>query len=344
MKNEKVRVGQIGVGYWGPNLIRNMAKVKDVDVVYVADMDASRLKQFSVRQVAKTTTDYREILKDASIDAVVIATPASTHGSLALEALKAGKHVLIEKPLANSSEECLELVKTAKKSNLILMVGHTFLYNAAVRKVKDYIDAKELGDVFYMYSQRLNLGRVRQDVNALWNFAPHDISILLYLMDAIPTRVNARGFGYLNQKVEDVVFMTLTFPNGVSANVHVSWLDPQKVRKLTVVGSKKMLVYDDVSQEARIMLYDRNVEKIPWQNSPDFKDFAEFQLKVRSGDVLIPHFPFTEPLQVECEQFIEAIKSGKQPLTDGEHGLDVVRVMEAAERSMKQGGVPQEVS
>lgn len=341
---DTIRIGQIGVGYWGPNLMRNLLKVPNVEMAYVADSDPKRLSQFSDRQVAKTTTDYRDILKDPSVQAIVIATPAATHGQLGTEALQAGKHVLIEKPLAASVVECEKLVELADKKKLTLMVGHTFLFNEAVRKMKGYVESGELGDAFYLYSQRLNLGRVRQDVNALWNFAPHDVSIICYVLNMVPTTVSARGFGYLNGKVEDVVFMTLLFANGVSANVHVSWLDPQKVRRMTLVGSKKMVVYDDVSQDQKIMVYDRAVEKIPTSSSPqDFKDFAEFQLRIRNGDVIIPQFPFREPLLNECEHFIDCIRTGKKPLTDGRHGLDVVRVLEAADKSIKQQGTIQKI-
>ncbi len=340
---EEIRIGQIGVGYWGPNLVRNLSKLPNVDVVAVADSDPKRLTQFSSRQVIATTTNYKDILKNPDVHAVVIATPAASHGTLTMEALEAGKHVLIEKPLATSVAEGEKLVELADRKKLVLMVGHTFLYNSAVRQIKKYLDQGDLGSPFYLYSQRLNLGRVRQDVNALWNFAPHDVSIIMYLLGATPATVSARGFGYLNKSIEDVVFATLTFPNGVCAHLHVSWLDPQKVRKVTVVGSKKMLVYDDVSDD-KILLYDRQVEKIPTSSSPqDFRDFAEFQMQIRSGDVVIPHFPFREPLQVECEHFVESIRTGKKPLTDGRHGLDVVRVLEATDRSIKAQGALQKI-
>ena len=221
------------------------------------------------------------------------------------------------------------------------MVGHTFLYNAAVRRLKRYVDAGELGDVFYLYSQRLNLGRVRQDVNALWNFAPHDVAIMIYLLGEMPIEVNARGFVCLQRGIEDVVFMTLTFPAGIGANIHISWLDPHRVRRMTVVGSRKMAVYDDVSTDSKIVIYDRGVDRIPTAGSPaEFSSFAEFRLLPRHGDVTIPAIEFPEPLAVECAHFVDCVLSGQPPLTDGRHGLDVIRVIEMAERSLKANGTP----
>lgn len=340
MREPTVRIAQVGLGYWGPNLLRNMLTVPDAQVVAVADLDRNRLMEIAQngRSIA-TTTDYREVLARPDVDAVVIATPAASHGQLAQEALSAGKHVLIEKPLAATVDEGNRLVELADRKGLVLMVGHTFLYNAAVRRLKQYLDDGELGDVFYIYSQRLNLGRVRHDVNALWNFAPHDVSILLYLLRQSPVEVTARGFAYLQQNVEDVVFMTLVFPGNISAHVHISWLDPHKVRQMTVVGSRKMAVYDDVSADARIVLYDRGVDRVPTADSPrDFKTFAEFQLRLRSGDVTIPSFKFPEPLRLECQHFIECIQEGKPPLTDGRHGLEVVKVLAAAQRSINDNG------
>jgi predicted dehydrogenase len=340
MKGDSVRVAHVGLGYWGPNLLRNMMTVRRAQVVAVADLDRDRLADVAQNgRAIATTTDYRELLGDPGVDAVVIATPAAIHARLVREFLEAGKHVLVEKPLALTGDECSGLAALAEERGLALMVGHTFLYNAAVRRMKQYVDEGELGEVFYIYSQRLNLGRVRNDVNALWNFAPHDVSILIYLLSQSPTEVSARGFAYLQPGVEDVVFMTLLFPNGTSANVHISWLDPHKIRKMTVVGSRKMAVYDDVSSDARIVVYDRGVDRVPTADSPrDFKSFADFQLRLRSGDVTIPAFKFSEPLQLECEHFIDCICGGKRPLTDGRHGAAVVRVLEAAQQSMHRSG------
>jgi predicted dehydrogenase len=217
------------------------------------------------------------------------------------------------------------------------MVGHVFLYNAAVQKVKEYIDSGELGDIYYIYSQRLNLGRVRQDANAMWNFAPHDISIMCYWLDAQPEQVVARGYSYLQPGLEDVVFMSLDFPGGVGANVHISWLDPNKVRRMTVVGSKKMVVYDDVNANARISLYDKGVTKQQTGDSlGKYETYGEFQLLIRAGDVYVPRLDFAEPLKMECQHFVDCIQSGQPPLSDGAEGLRVVRTLEAAQRSMTE--------
>jgi predicted dehydrogenase len=340
MSMSEVRVAQAGLGYWGSNLLRNLLAVRNAQVVAVADPDGRRLSDAALRGLqAAATPDFAELLRNADIDAIVISTPAATHASLVEQALQAGKHVLVEKPLALTVEESRRLVELAERTNRILMVGHTFLYNFAVRRLKDYVQQGELGDVLYIYAQRLNLGRVRHDVNALWNFGPHDVSIMLYLLDRSPIEVSARGFAYLQPDIEDVVFMTLVFPGQVSAHVHISWLDPHKVRQMTVVGNRKMAVYDDASVDARIMLYDRGVDRVPTADSPsDFKTFAEFQLRLRSGDVTIPAFDFPEPLQVECQHFVDCILSGEAPLTNGRHGLEVVKVLAAAQRSMSEAG------
>lgn len=344
-KSDSIRVAQIGLGYWGPNLLRNLQRLPSVELRAVADTNPQRLANLNESsRVIRTTTDVPELCGDPTIDALVIATPAATHFDLAHRALEAGKHVLVEKPLAMSVEEGTKLVALAEEKELVLMAGHTFLYNSAVRRLKQYLDEGELGDVFYFYSQRLNLGRARQDVNALWNFAPHDISILLYLAGQLPAEVSARGFAYLQQGIEDVVFMTLAFPSGVGAHVHISWLDPHKVRRMTVVGHRKMAVYDDVNPDGKIAIYDRGMDRIPTSDSPrDFRTFAEFQLLPRRGDVVIPALDFPEPLQVECQHFVDCILEGKRPLTDGRHGLDVVRVLQAAQSSLQKNGVPQEV-
>src|SRR5262249_15004588 len=271
---------------------------------------------------------YRELLARADVDALIIATPAASHGHLAHEALLAGKHVLVEKPLATTVDEARRLVQLAEERELVVMVGHTFLYNEAVRRLKHYVESGELGDVFYVYAQRLNFGRVRKDVNAMWNFAPHDVSILLHLLEATPLEVTARGFAYLQSDVEDVVFMTLVFPENISAHIHISWLDPHKVRQMTIVGSRKMAVYNDMSANARIVLYDRGVDRVPTADSPrDFKSFADFQLRLHSGDVTIPALQFPEPLQRECQHFVDCVLQRQAPLTDGRHGLEVVKVL-----------------
>jgi predicted dehydrogenase len=340
MQKPSVRIAQIGLGYWGPNLLRNLLAIDDVEVVAVADLDERRRREAREnRPRIDAAASHREILERPDVDAVVIATPAATHATMVEEALAAGKHVLVEKPLALDAAAARRLVALAAERGRVLMVGHTFLYNAAVRRLKEYVDGGELGEVYYLYAQRLNLGRVRHDVNALWNFAPHDVSIALYLLGDVPVEVSARGFSYLQNGIEDVAFVTLVFRESRSAHLHLSWLDPHKVRRLTVVGSRKMAAYDDVSAEARITLYDRGVDRVPSADSPrDFTSFAEFQLRLRSGDVTIPQIAFPEPLRTECEHFVACIRDGHAPLSGGEHGLDVVRVIEAAQRSMRESG------
>ncbi|MCV0403175.1 MAG: Gfo/Idh/MocA family oxidoreductase [Chloroflexi bacterium] len=334
-----VRLAQVGLGYWGPNLARNLATVEGGELAVICDSDPVRLERMG-RQIpsARMVKDFDAVVADPDIDAVVLATPVETHHRLAKQALQSGKHVLVEKPLARSSDECLDLIDIADKGDLRLMVGHVFIYNAAVQQVKAYIDSGELGDVYYMYSQRLNLGQIRSDVNAMWNFAPHDLSILCSWMGSEPLSVMAQGHAYIQPSIEDVVFLNLDFPGNVGANVHISWLDPLKVRRMTVVGSEKMVVYDDVSADAKIMLYDKGVTKRLTEGDVNpmgsYRSFGEFQLLLRAGDVLIPKLNFVEPLKVECQHFVDCIRTGEAPLTDGRQGLQVVRALEAADRSI----------
>ena len=335
-----INVSVIGSGYWGPNLIRNFAELDVAELKTICDLRKDRLNAILKRYPTITvTTDYKEVLADTSVDAVVLATPAETHYSLAKEVLLNDKHVMVEKPLSLKTSECKELIVLAAEKSKVLMVGHTFIYNDAVNFLKSYIDSGELGKVFYLYSQRLNLGRIRHDLNAMWNFAPHDVSIILHLLDKQPIRVSAKGSTYIQEGIEDVVFMNLDFPSGASAHIHVSWLDPQKVRKMTVVGDKRMVIYDDVSLDAKIQIYDKGVTKIPNSDSPrDFETYGEFQLLLRSGDIHIPSLKFREPLANECAHFVECIMEGKTPRTDGVAGLKVVKILEAAQHSLDENG------
>jgi len=334
-----IKFGLIGVGYWGPNLARNINQVEGGSLSWVCDQSEKALagicKNYS--QVC-TTASYEDMLSNSDVDAVVVATPAATHYEIAKACLAAGKHVLVEKPLAASSSECDDLISRAANKDLVLMVGHTFLYSPPVLKIKEYIDSGELGDIYHAYSTRLNLGQVRKDVNALWNLAPHDVSILLYLFGTAPISVNARGMSYIQPGVEDVVFMCLDFPNNVSAHVHLSWLDPGKIRKMTLVGSKKMMVYDDVNADAKIQIYDKGVDRVTNPDNPE-----AVQMVLRSGDVHIPKVPNTEPLKAECQHFADCIRDGKKPRTDGVHGKLVVQVLEAAQKSLETKGNPVEV-
>ena len=335
-------VGIIGCGYWGPNLLRNLASHPRARVAGVADRSPERRAFVSGKYPAvRTLEGHEQLLADPEVEAVIVATPAATHGRLALEALEAGKHVLVEKPLAMSVAEAEALVAAAKARNLVLMAGHTFLFNAAVEALKGYVDDGTLGEPYYLYSQRLNLGIVRSDVNALWNLAPHDVSIVLHLFGGLPTSVSATGACYLQEGIEDVVFMNLRYGDGRLAHVHVSWLDPGKVRRMTVVGSRKMVVYDDVA-DAKIAVYDKGIDRHPVgaDRSPVSQptEFAAHQLVKRAGDVHLPDIAFTEPLAREVDHFVHCIETGEAPLTGPKNGLDVVRVLEAATHSLARGG------
>jgi predicted dehydrogenase len=272
-----------------------------------------------------------EVLSDPEIDAVVIATPAASHFRLADEALQAGKHVFVEKPLATKVEEVEALERRASEKSLVVMAGHTFIFNAAVRYVKRMIDAGELGEIRYIYSQRLNLGRIRSDIDALWNFAPHDISIIQYwLGDPTPLSVHRVGMDFIQHGVDDVVFLSVVYPQKIVANIHVSWLDPQKVRKIIIVGSRKMVVYDDVAED-KIAIYDKGIDKkaILGQNM-DFDHPPPEQFSYRSGDILLPQVKFTEPLRSEAEHFVKCIQNGAKPLTGIPHAKNVVSILERA--------------
>jgi predicted dehydrogenase len=331
-----VVVAQLGCGYWGPNLLRNLVAQQACRVKWVADPDPSRRAYVGqAHPGVGVTADFREPLEDREVDAVVIATPAASHYALTKAALAAGKHVLVEKPLAMSTTEADELVTAA--AGRTLMVGHTFLYNAAVSHLKKLIDAGELGTLYYVYAQRLNLGQVRSDVNAWWNLAPHDVSILLYLRGGeLPEIVSARGIDYLQPGIEDVAFATLTWPDRVTAHVHVSWLDPSKVRKVTIVGSRKMLVYDDVSDD-KVAVLDKGVDRVPRAGERmDYDRLDRYQLVHRAGDVWLPRVEFQEPLKVELDHFLECIRTGQAPLTGPGHARDVVAVLEAGQRAMRE--------
>ncbi len=355
------RVGVVGAGYWGPNLIRNLAELPGAPLAAVCDKQASRLEYVHARYPGVRLYDsFDALLESPEIDAVAIATPAETHARLAKQALERGKHVFVEKPLATTSAACLELAALAQARGLVLMVGHTFLHNDAVRWMKARLEAGELGEVLYLYSRRLNLGQVRQDINVVWNLAPHDISIMLYLLDERPARVTCAGHCFLQPGVEDVAFLTLEFGTlpGSSArraaHIHVSWLDPNKVREVVVVGSKKMIVYDDVDPDHMIQVYDKGVDRVPVVTAGSTngtatdpreraETFGEFKLLLRTGDLLVPKIRFAEPLRNEMAHFVECVETGTEPLTGWLNGLEVVRVLEAADASLRAGGRPVEV-
>lgn len=333
MKTDIIALAQIGCGYWGPNLLRNFSSLPNCAVKYVVDASPER-RTFVEANFPKTKAvpEHGAVLADPEINGVIIATPAETHYSLAKEALLAGKHVFVEKPLATKVDEVDELTKLADERKLVVMAGHTFIYNAAVRYVKKLLDAGELGEIRYIYSQRLNLGRIRSDIDALWNFAPHDISIIQYwLGDPAPISINRLGMDFIQSGVDDVVFLNIVYPGKVMANVHVSWLDPQKVRKMIIVGSKKMVVYDDIADD-KIAIYDKGIDKMAVLGQHmDFDAPRPLKFDYRSGDILLPQIKFTEPLRAEADHFVDCIRTGKQPITGTAHARNVVSILEQAQ-------------
>jgi len=324
-----LNIAQIGVGYWGPNLLRNLVANKSCRVKMVVDLAKERREYVnSLYPAIQVTDDVNQVLQDPEVKGLIIATPVKSHFDLSVKGLEAGKHILVEKPLARSVQEVEEIEKAAVKKNLVVMVGHTFLYNAAVRYVKKLIDSGDLGDIRYIYSQRLNLGRIRSDVDALWNFAPHDISIIQYwLGDPNPISVLKRGVDYIQEKIDDVVFINILYPNKIMANIHVSWLDPQRSRLMTIVGSKKMVVYDDTA-ENKIAIYDKGIDrKAVLGEYMDYDNPHIQRFDHRSGDVLLPKIDFKEPLRVEIEHFIDCIQNGTKCLTGVDHAKKVVQIL-----------------
>ena len=319
-----LNVGVIGCGYWGPNLIRNFNQLTRTNVAVVADLNKERLDHMkTLYPGVETTNDYTQIIHNPEIDIIAVATPVHTHFRFASEALLSKKHVFVEKPMTASVTEAEALIRLSEENRVKLMVGHTFLYTAAVRKMKEIIDAGELGDIFYINSQRLNLGLFQQDINVVWDLAPHDISIINYLLDQEPLDIEAVGTSHINPAIEDVATLSLKYADNVIAFVQCSWLDPDKVRKMTVVGSKKMMVFDDVQPTEKIRLYDKAVE-----GPKHYDTYAEFHYSYKYGDILIPKLNGQEPLKTELSHFVDCIENGETPLSDGYNGLGVVKVLE----------------
>jgi len=327
-----VNVGLVGVGYWGPNLLRNLMANARARVVAVADVDQAR-RDFvqSVAPDVTVTPDAQGVMHHEGVEAVVIATPAASHYELVTSALNNDKHVLVEKPMARSLAEVDRIAALATEVGKVAMAGHTFVYNDAVRYMRDLITSGEVGEIRYIYSQRLNLGRIRPDVDALWNFAPHDVSIIQYLLDGkAPRSVRRMGMDYVQAGIDDVVFLHVEYPDGVMAHVHVSWLDPNKVRRLTLVGSQKMVVYDDIA-EHKIAVYDKGVDRMATLGSGmDYDESAVAQFRYRSGDVVLPRIDFREPLANEIDHWIDCIQHGQTCLTGPEHARSVIQILEAA--------------
>ena len=338
-----IRVAVIGAGQWGPNLIRNFHNKQTSEVVWIIDRDAGRLEEvhahFPDVQVAK---DPEQALRDSAVHAVVVATPTSTHYALTKEALERRKHVLVEKPLTTEVKQGLGLLELATKYRLTLMVGHVFVYNLAVRKVKEYLDAGHFGNVYYVSMVRTNLGPIRLDVNAAWDLAAHDVSIANYWLNTEPLSVSAVGGTWINQGIEDAVFATLRYPQGVFVNLHASWLNPRKARDITVVGEKRLLTFDDMDRNEPLRIYDKQVSDV--SNRRTYVDsFASFRASVPKGKISVPKVSPGEPLATQCAHFLDCIVTGKQPLTGGREGIAVVRALEAMQRSIRAGGREEQV-
>jgi predicted dehydrogenase len=331
---ETIKVGVVGCGYWGPNLIRNLRQSQGCEVKMVCDTNQSRLGHMQrLHPDVVTTTRFEDLLNGADLDAIVVATPVRLHYEMTRACLSAGKHVFIEKPMARTEAEAEELVAFAEHQGLVLMVGHTFLFSPAVRRMKEIIDAGDIGEVQYIGARRLNLGLFQKDINVAWDLAPHDISIVLHLLDELPVSVSCQGSSHVTRGVEDVTMMYLTFPKNRCALIHNSWLDPKKVRQMTVIGSRRMIVYDDTEPLEKLKVYDARVE-VP----PHYDTFAEFTYSYHYGDAYVPYIKQDEPLKLECHHFLECIREQCTPITGGRHGLEVVRILEAAGESLKQQG------
>lgn len=334
-----IRIGVIGFGYWGPNLVRNFAETKGSRVTAVSDARPERLALAATRYPGiETTTNPQELIRNPNVDAVAIATPVSSHFPLALEALQAGKHVLVEKPLASTSEECLRLIDEAARRKLILLVDHTFVYTGAVRKIREQVESGALGDIYYYDSVRVNLGLFQHDVNVLWDLAVHDLSILDYVLPARPCAVSAAGISHVVHEPENVAYLTLFFDTPLIAHIHANWLAPVKVRRTLIGGARKMIVYDDLEPSEKIKIYDKGIRVV---SRPE--QVYEMLISYRTGDMHAPQLQMTEALQVEANHFLRCIDGAEDPVAGGEAGLRVVQLLEAATSSMKQRGVPVEI-
>ncbi len=339
-RNRKtIKVGVVGCGYWGPNLIRNLRQATDCHLATLCDLSEDRLRHMrKLYPDLATTSRFEDLLENAELDAVVIATPARFHFEMAKAALYAGKNVFIEKPMARTTAECEELIALATKQGLIIMVGHTFLFSPAVRRMKEIIDAGDIGKVQYIAARRLNLGLFQKDINVAWDLAPHDISIILHLLDEKPLSVSCQGSSHVTKGIEDVTMMYLSFAKSRCGFIQNSWLDPKKVRQMTVIGSQRMIVYDDTEPLEKLKIYDSRVV-VP----PHYDTFAEFTYSYHYGDAYIPYVKQDEPLKLECQHFLDCIQNGTTPITDGQLGLEVVRILEASSQSLRQNGASVEL-
>ncbi len=322
-------IGVIGLGYWGPNLLRNIVANRRSNKIVICDKDPARLSRISERfPSCKTTLEAKDIFNDPEIDAVVIATSVSSHYPLAMEAMKAGKHIFVEKPFAEDTEKAEIMVQFAEQNGLVTMVGHTFLYSPPVLKIKQILENKELGDIRFITSSRVNLGLHQKDVSVIWDLAPHDFSMLFYWLDEEPNFVEAFGHDYVLKGIPDVAFINLGFPSGATANVQVAWLAPSKLRKTVIVGSRKMLIYDDTEPYEKIKIFDKGVDIL------EPKTFGEYQLSYRTGDIISPQIDSFEPLHSEMEEFLRCVETGGTPRTSGRSGMGVVKALETADLSL----------
>jgi predicted dehydrogenase len=339
-RNRKtIKVGVVGCGYWGPNLIRNLRQATDCHLATLCDLSEDRLRHMrKLYPDLATTSRFEDLLENAELDAVVIATPARYHFEMAKAALYAGKNVFIEKPMARTTAECEELIALATKQGLIIMVGHTFLFSPAVRRMKEIIDSGDIGKVQYIAARRLNLGLFQKDINVAWDLAPHDISIILHLLDEKPLSVSCQGSSHVTKGIEDVTMMYLSFAKSRCGFIQNSWLDPKKVRQMTVIGSQRMIVYDDTEPLEKLKIYDSRVV-VP----PHYDTFAEFTYSYHYGDAYIPYIKQDEPLKLECQHFLDCIQNGATPITDGQLGLEVVRILEGSSLSLRQNGASVEL-
>lgn len=329
-----MNIAVVGLGYWGPNLLRNLYELHRCEKIIACDLDEVKLNRIKSRYpVVEVTTDFSQVINDDHIDGVIVATPVSSHFPLAHQVLNAGKHLFLEKPFTSSRIEAEKLIETGKKNRCVIMVGHTFEFSPPVLKIKEFLDNKELGEIFYISSSRVNLGLHQKDVSVIWDLAPHDFSCIFFWLGEQPVFVSALGKDYVQRDIPDVAFVNLQFSSGCIANVQLSWLAPSKLRRTTIVGSEKMLVYDDTENIEKVKIYDKGV------NYKDPETFGEYHLSYRSGDVLSPRIDSFEPLRKEMEHFLDCCETGSTPQTDGYNGLRVVKTLEAAEHSLKNGGV-----
>lgn len=329
-----INIGVIGYGYWGPNLVRNFAEVPEVQVSMVSDFSLDRLRKVQDRYPKiRVTTDSDALIDDPQVDAIAIATPVSSHFELALAALKAGKHVLVEKPMTGSSEQAMRLIDEAKRRDLVLMVDHTFVYTGAVQKMRELVANQNLGDIYYYDSVRVNLGLFQHDVNVIWDLAVHDLSIMDYVLQAHPYAVSATGMSHIAGEPENIAYLTLFFAGNLMAHIHVNWLAPVKVRRTLIGGNQKMIVFDDLEPSEKLKVYDKGITL-----NGNSENLYKMLIGYRTGDMWAPKLEVTEALRVEAQHFISCIKHKKQPITDGEAGLRVVRILEAATESLKKQG------